>query len=363
MMNPNLEAVAKANDMCNRLGMDTMTCGSTIAWAMDCFDRGMLKPEDYDGIKLEWGVMEPVIDLVEKIAMKEGKLGELLAKGSAKAAAEVGNGSEALLTTSKGLESPMHDPRCNWGDGLAYATSVRGACHVSNLMFLLEWGALEFPEIGVDHILDPMGTEYKADGAAKMHDIGCITNSACWCQFPSQALSLPQWVEAFNLVTGWGWDIDVFMKTGARIWYLQRCLGHIGSRACLPQPVARLNPARFEGLTKRQRDGGGRCVAITVDIDHHLVLVDAQPSNCQVDDALVCLVGNDEVDVVDAQAGVSHYIEHHIGHDPRGESEHAGHEVPRQQRDRDVHGDIGQWQDRDLGQRGDERGRRGEVPG
>jgi aldehyde:ferredoxin oxidoreductase len=227
MMNPNLEVVAKANDMCNRLGMDTMTCGSTIAWAMDCFDRGMMKPEDYDGVKLEWGVMDPVLDLIEKIANKEGKLGELLAKGSAKAAAEVGNGSEALLTTSKGLESPMHDPRGNWGDGLAYATSVRGACHVSNLMFLLEWGAMEYPEIGVDHILDPMGTEYKADGAAKMHDLGCITNSACWCQFPSQSLTLPQWVEVFNLVTGWGWDIDEFMKTGGRIWYLQRCLGHI----------------------------------------------------------------------------------------------------------------------------------------
>jgi aldehyde:ferredoxin oxidoreductase len=227
MMNPSLEAVAKANDMCNRLGMDTMTCGSTIAWAMDCFDRGMMKPEDWDGIKLEWGVMEPVIDLVQKIAMKDGKLGELLSNGSAKAAVEVGNGSEALLTTSKGLESPMHDPRCTWGDGLAYATSVRGACHVSNLMYLLEWGAMEYPEIGVDHILEPQGTEHKADGAAKMHDIGCITNSACWCQFPSQSLSMPQWVEAFNLVTGWGWDIDEFMKTGGRIWYLQRCLGHI----------------------------------------------------------------------------------------------------------------------------------------
>ena len=227
MMNPNLEAVAKANEICNRLGMDTMTCGSTIAWAMDCFDRGMMKPEDYDGIKLEWGEIDPVLDLVKKIAHREGKLAELLSRGSAKAAAEVGNGSDELLTTSKGLESPMHDPRCNWGDGLAYATSVRGACHVSNLMFLYEWGAMEYPELGMDHILDPMGTEYKADGAAKCHDLGCITNSACWCQFPSGSLTIPQWVEAFNLVAGFDWDIDSMMMAGARIWYLQRCLGHI----------------------------------------------------------------------------------------------------------------------------------------
>lgn len=231
MMNPSLEAVARANYLCNTLGMDTMTCGSTIAWAMSCYEAGYLKPEDYEGMKLAWGDIDTVLDLVEKVARKEGKLAQLLADGSRKASERIGAGQE-FLTDSKGLESPMHDPRCNWGDGLAYAVSVRGACHVSNLMFLLEWGAMEYPELGLDMILEPMSTEHKALGAALMSDLGCICNAACWCEFPSVSITIPQWVEAFNKVSGYDYDIEKMMEAGKRIWYLQRCLGHVwGSRA------------------------------------------------------------------------------------------------------------------------------------
>lgn len=227
LMNPNLEAVAKANDICNRLGMDTMTCGSTIAWAMDCFEAGILKPEEYDGVKLEWGDIDTVIGLLPGIAAKDGKLAGLIAKGSRKASEEIGGGSGRFLTDSKGLEAAMHDPRCNWGDGLAYAVSVRGACHVSNLTFLWEWGAIEYPEVGLDMLFQPMSAEHKAFGTAVTTDIGCICNSACWCEFPATSLSLPQWIEAFNKVAGYGYEIESMMEAGTRIWLLQRCLGHI----------------------------------------------------------------------------------------------------------------------------------------
>jgi len=227
LLNPSLPAVAKANWICNRLGMDTITCGATIAWATECFEEGIMKPEDYDGIKLSWGDIDTVIDLLPKIAAKEGKLGQLLAKGSRAASEEVGGGSEAFLTDSKGLEAPAHDPRCNWGDGLAYAVSIRGACHVSNTTFLLEWGAIEYPEIGLDKNYQGMSAEHKAEAAAKTADLGCISNSACWCEFPGASLTIPQWVELFNAVAGYDYDIDALMKAGARIWYLQRCLGHI----------------------------------------------------------------------------------------------------------------------------------------
>ncbi|MHB8894467.1 MAG: aldehyde ferredoxin oxidoreductase family protein [Candidatus Geothermincolia bacterium] len=225
LMNKNLPAVAAANELCNRLGMDTMTCGSTIAWAMDCYEAGLLKPENYEGVELEWGEMGTVLDLIPRIAARVGKLGGLLALGSRAAAAEIGGGSERFLTDSKGLEAPMHDPRCNWGDGLAYAVSVRGACHVSNLMFLLEWGAIEYPELGLDMILKEQATEHKAFGAAVTSDMGAICNSACWCEFPATALTLPNWVDAFNTVAGYGYDIGSMMEAGARIWHLQRCLG------------------------------------------------------------------------------------------------------------------------------------------
>lgn len=250
ILNPNLSAVAKANWICNRLGMDTITCGATIAWAVECFEKGIMKPEDYDGVKLSWGDIDTVIDLLPRIAAREGKLGSLLAKGSRAASLEVGGGSEAFLTDSKGLEAPAHDPRCNWGDGLAYAVSIRGACHVSNTTFLLEWGAVEYPEIGLDKNYQGMSAEFKAEAAAKTADLGCIHNSACWCEFPGTTISIPQWVELFNAVAGYDYDIAALMKAGARIWYLQRCLGHIWGASAEDD---RLGPALMrpvnEGMT------------------------------------------------------------------------------------------------------------------
>jgi aldehyde:ferredoxin oxidoreductase len=194
---------------------------------MDCFEAGILKPEDYDGIKLEWGDIDTVIELLPAIAAKDGKLAALIARGSRAAASEVGSGSEKFLTDSKGLEAAMHDPRCNWGDGLAYAVSVRGACHVSNLTFLWEWGAIEYPEVGLDMLFQAQSAEHKAFGTAVTADIGSICNSACWCEFPASALTLTQWVDAFNFVAGYGYGIESMIETGGRIWFLQRCLGHI----------------------------------------------------------------------------------------------------------------------------------------
>ncbi|MBC7231284.1 MAG: aldehyde ferredoxin oxidoreductase family protein [Actinobacteria bacterium] len=227
IMNDNLAALCKINDFCNRAGIDTITMGATFAWAMDCFEVGILKPEEYDGMKLEWGDVDAVIELLPSVVARQGRLASLLAKGSRAAAEEVGGGAEAYLTDSKGLEAPMHDPRCNWGDGLAYAVSIRGACHVSNLTFLLEWGAVEYPEIGLDKNYMPQSAEYKAEAVALTADLGCIMNSACWCEFPGTAYSVTQWAELFNAVAGYGWDVAKMMEAGARVWFLQRCLGHI----------------------------------------------------------------------------------------------------------------------------------------
>ncbi|RJP26831.1 MAG: hypothetical protein C4536_15010 [Actinobacteria bacterium] len=227
LLNPDLGAVCKINDFCNRTGMDTITLGATFAWAMDCYEQGILKPEDYDGIKLEWGDIATVIELLPSIVAKDGKLAKLLAKGSRAAAEEVGNGADAFLSDSKGLEAAMHDPRCNWGDGLAYAVSIRGACHVSNMTFLLEWGAIEYPEIGLDKNYQNQSAEFKAEAAALTADIGCIFNSACWCEFPGTAYTVTQWAELFSAVAGYDWDVEKMMEAGARVWFLQRCLGHI----------------------------------------------------------------------------------------------------------------------------------------
>ncbi len=226
IMNDDLAAVCKMNDYCNRAGMDTITCGATIAWAMDCYENGVLKPENYDGIKLEWGDVATVMELLPKIVARDGKLGALLAKGSRNASDEIGAGSE-YLTDSKGLEAAMHNPRCNWGDGLAYAISIRGACHVSNVTYMLEWGAVEYPEIGLDKNYQGQSAEFKAEAAAKTADVGIITNSACWCQFSGCMITITQFKDLFNAAADYNWSIDDMMQAAERVWFLQRCLGHI----------------------------------------------------------------------------------------------------------------------------------------
>lgn len=225
--NDNLASVAKANELCNRLGMDSITCGSTIAWAMDSFERGALKNEDTDGLEINWGDAELIVDLVGRIARREGNLGELLSMGSEAAAHRLGRGSEEWLTTTKGLESPMHDPRGFHGLGPAYAISPRGACHVSNMMLFVEWGSIYLPELGIDKDYEPMSSEYKAEAVVWSSDWGILLNSACWCQFPSLEMQPEQWVRLFNSVAGYDYDMDSMIEACARGWYMKRCMQHI----------------------------------------------------------------------------------------------------------------------------------------
>jgi aldehyde:ferredoxin oxidoreductase len=105
-----LIAICKSNEMCNYLGMDTVSLGATLAWAMECFEKGLLTLEDTGGVPLRFHDADGVVKLVEMIAYRRG-VGDLLAEGSQRAARRLGRGSEAFLTTVKGLEMAMHDPR------------------------------------------------------------------------------------------------------------------------------------------------------------------------------------------------------------------------------------------------------------
>ena len=105
-----LVAICKANELCNALGMDTISLGATLAWAMECFEKGLLTLDDTGGVPLRFHDADAVVRLVELVARREG-VGDLLAEGSQRAARKIGRGSEAFLTTVKGLEMAMHDPR------------------------------------------------------------------------------------------------------------------------------------------------------------------------------------------------------------------------------------------------------------
>ncbi len=105
-----LIALCKANELCNALGLDVVSTGATIAWAMEASERGLLSAQEADGLDLCFGIAPTIVTLVERIAHRQG-LGDLLAEGSARAARQLGRGSEAFAVHIKGLEVAMHDPR------------------------------------------------------------------------------------------------------------------------------------------------------------------------------------------------------------------------------------------------------------
>jgi aldehyde:ferredoxin oxidoreductase len=224
-----LAAVCKAGRICNELGMDTISAGATIAWAMEAFEKGALGTDETDGCELRWGDMETVVNtLLPKIAFREGHLGNLLAQGSVAAAKKVGQGALAYTAHSKGLEAPMHDPRGGGhGLALAYAITPRGACHVATTMLPMENGACYYPEIGFEVELEPMTHEHKAATARFAAELGSIENSACFCQFADREMTMGQWVDLFNAVAGYGWDAREMMRAGRRVFYLKRIINHL----------------------------------------------------------------------------------------------------------------------------------------
>ena len=123
-----VEAIAYMNHMCNIRGIDTISAGCTIAFAMDCYEKGILTQKQI-GFSLEWGDADAAIKLLNLMCKNEG-IGKILGNGSRKAAEHIGKGTSEFLSEIKGLEAPMHDPRAIFPLGLQYATSNRGACHL-----------------------------------------------------------------------------------------------------------------------------------------------------------------------------------------------------------------------------------------
>jgi aldehyde:ferredoxin oxidoreductase len=259
-----LAATCKAGRVCNNFGIDTISAGGTIAWAMEAFEKGDLTLDDTGGIELKWADMDTVINQVlPKISAREGKLGELLADGSVAAAKKIGKGLDYTVH-AKGMEAPMHDPR-GGGHGLAltYAVGARGACHVAEPMMFAELGARYYPEIGFDYELEPMTDENKAEAAVTIIAIGALENSSCFCQFADGEVTIPDWVELFNTIPGYGWDADEMLRAGRRVFYLKRLINFRFGRTADDDKLTKrmLEPARdgepegieinFEGMKKR----------------------------------------------------------------------------------------------------------------
>ena len=216
-----LEAIARANQLCNLYGMDTISCGATIAWAMDAFERGLISAEDTDGLDLRFGNAEAMVTLVEKIARREG-FGDLLARGSANAAEIIGRGTEDLVVATKKQEAPAHMPQVKRSLGLIYAVNAFGADHQSSEHDpSYKWYPERMAEIGLN---DPQPAdnlnEEKVKFALTTQKLYSALDSVGMCQFvfgPSWHLYGPnQLAEAMQLITGWDVTVDELLEVGER---------------------------------------------------------------------------------------------------------------------------------------------------
>jgi aldehyde:ferredoxin oxidoreductase len=226
IMNDDLAGVIKTNEWCNRYGMDTISCGATIAFAMEAYEKGLISKKDTDGIDLTWGNIQGVIELLHRIAKKEG-IGAILSEGTREAAKRLGQGAEAFSVEVKGLEAPMHDPRGFHGMGLAYMTSIRGACHLMHLCLGIEQGITAYPEAGFQENYLGQASEGKAEMIKLCEDFGVPCNSLVICEFVAWTLSANDLAEMVRVTTGFDFTLKDLLACGERTWLLKRGLGNL----------------------------------------------------------------------------------------------------------------------------------------
>ncbi|MBK6406132.1 MAG: aldehyde ferredoxin oxidoreductase [Holophagales bacterium] len=222
-----LAGVIKSNEWCNRYGVDSISAGCTIAWAYDCFSKGLLTLEDTGGIPLVFGDVDGAIAMLHKIARREG-IGDLLAEGSRGAARRLGRGSEDLTAEIKGLEIPMHDPRASHGLALSYMTSYRGACHKAHLVEAIEHGLASYADVGLEENYDGLSSEGKAPMVRIGEDLGVPLNALALCEFEMWCYQFDELVRAIRAVTGWAdYSVEEYRRTGERLWLLKRSLNNL----------------------------------------------------------------------------------------------------------------------------------------
>ena len=207
----NLEAIGKANYLCDTLGLDSISAGVTIACGMELFEKGIITAKEV-GRSLYFGDADAVVEMIRATGYREG-FGNLLAEGSYRLAEKFGHPEYSMSV--KKQEFPAYDGRGVQGMGLQYATSNRGACHVRGYMIS--------PEIlGVPQKLDPFETEEKAGWTKTFQDLTAVVDSAGLCLFNTFAFGGPEILEYLKAATGIEISLDEMMKAGERIWNLER---------------------------------------------------------------------------------------------------------------------------------------------
>ena len=206
-------AIIRASRMCDELGMDTISAGATVAWAMESCERGLLSSGD-GGPDLRFGSADALMSTLALIGSREG-IGDLLADGSRAAAQQTGGGSGDWAMHVKGLEMPGYEPRSLKTMALGLAVSTRGACHNRSSAYEADFSAT------VDRL--EAGRE-RGRITMEGEDFGAVLDSLIWCKFLRKAFDdlYEESAEIYQLVTGWGMDADELKLAGERINNLKK---------------------------------------------------------------------------------------------------------------------------------------------
>ena len=220
-----LEAIMNMNEMCNRAGLDTISAGATIAFAMECYEHGLFTEEELDGLTLNWGDGDAATALLRRIVERRG-LGGLLAEGVCRAAQKLGRGSEAFAIHAGGQELPAHDPRQHPGLGLSYQISPTPGRHTQGGA-----GALDMPDekavlYGLDpglKVEDPL--RFRAQGYLALTAWNNVMNASGLCGNGGYGMGPEHVPEFMTAVTGWDFDMAECLQAGERIEVLRHVFG------------------------------------------------------------------------------------------------------------------------------------------
>ena len=267
LLNADVGSIIQANSICNRMGLDTISAGSVIAWAMDCYARGILTRDDTDGIELTWGNAAAILATLERLAQREGAFGDMLADGVKQASERLGRGSELCAIHVGGQELPMHDPRFDPNLALTYQLDATPGRHTQ--------GTGPWPDMADV----PDKYDYTAKGefhrkvVAAMHFI----NSMGVCMFGFMSYPIDVWPAFYSVITGRDLTLDEALLAGERIGNLRLAFnlreGINPLRTRLPELVVGVPPLEV-----------GNVRGITVDvqrqIDDYLRAADWDPVTC-----------------------------------------------------------------------------------
>ena len=250
-----MNAITMANYRCNEYGLDTITTGSTIAFAMECYSKGILTQEQTGGLELKFGDSDLVVELVEKIATRQG-IGDLLAEGTRRMSEILGQGSASFAMNVKGLEMPAYDPRAAKITGLGYVTANRGGDHITGYIQLPTFVDMPMLIIEDSQIKDPFVADpQEARVLVDLENALTTFDAIGGCKFMGILLTAEDITTLIASATGWDFGVAEFRKAGERIYNLVRayCVREGITRESDSLPERLLNEPLPEGPAKGMR--------------------------------------------------------------------------------------------------------------